>query len=156
MCADMSAQKSYIAGERVTFTVADEGFAAVNLHYAGRIHSMSKANGEMVWTATIETADLVGSYNWAAFADGSVAASGTFTVRPLVSKYRAVIDAIDAAMAKCGANGKMTVSVGEISLTDKTFDELQKFRAYYLALAEGQEAGTAPNLGPTRSDIIFM
>lgn len=143
----------YISGETIRIEVADSGYSAVTLRYGSVSVSTTLADG--VWSAAIDTTKLSGRVNWAAFADGTAVASGTFTVRVLVSQYRAVVDAIDAAMRKVGANGKYSVTVGEISLTDKTFDEMQRFRAYYAALADGEESGIAPQLGPWRTTGIY-
>ena len=150
----MSANKtSFVQGETAIFTVADSGYSAVSLSYGSATASMTLANG--VWSVSLSTATLSGAYNYAIFADGSVIDSGAFTVRVLASRYRAVVDAIDAAMAKVGANGKMSIVVGEIHLTDKTFDEMLKWRSYYAALAAGEEAGAEPNIGPWRTEVTL-
>ena len=47
-----------------------------------------------------------------------------------------------AALQGVAANGKYSITVGEISLTDKTFDEMIKFEEYYRGLAEQDETGT--------------
>ena len=143
----------YISGETVRIEVADSGYSAVTLRYGSASAQMALSSG--VWTAAIDTTRLSGRVNWAAFASGEAVASGSFTVRVLVSQYRAVVEAIDAAMRKVGANGKYSVTVGEISLTDKTFDEMQRFRAYYAALADGEESGDAPRLGPWRTTGVY-
>lgn len=151
----MSASKdTFIQGETATFTVADAGYSAVRFAYGASSADMENVDG--VWTVTFSTATLSGSYNWAAFADGMVVASGRFNVRSLVSKYRAVVDAIDAAMGKVGANGKVSITIGEISLQDKTFDEMMKWRGYFANLAAAEESGATPTFGPARTEVVLQ
>ena len=59
-------------------------------------------------------------------------------------------------MQKVGANGKYSIQVGEISLTDKTFDEMMKWRGYYEQLADAQEAGDAVSVGPYRTEVALQ
>jgi hypothetical protein len=151
----VSASKDiFIQGETATFTVADNGYAAVHLAYGSKSADMTKADG--VWTAAISTASLSGRVNYAIFADGVVVSSGCFVVRLLVSQYRAAVAAIDAAMQKVGANGKYSISVGEINLTDKTFDEMMKWRGYYESLADAQESGGVATIGPYRTEVALQ
>lgn len=151
----MSANRdSFVQGETAVFTVADGGYASVRFAYGAQSVEMAKADG--VWSASFSTANLSGAYNWAAFADGTVVASGSFNVRLLVSKHRAVVQAIDAAMQKVAANGKYSVTVGEISLTDKTFEEMMKWRGYYDSLAAADESGGSPAIGPYRTEVVLI
>ena len=157
MCysARVSASKDiFIQGETATFTVADDGYSAVRLAYGAKSADMAKTEG--VWSASISTTGLSGRVNYAIFADGSVVSSGTFVVRLLVSQYRAAVQAIDAAMQKVGANGKYSISVGEINLTDKTFDEMMKWRGYYESLADAQESGGVAAIGPYRTEVALQ
>ena len=142
----MSEKTTYVQGETATFTVADENYTSVTLRCGELSAPMSLADG--IWTARISTAQLHGRCNFALIADGVSVGDGSIYVRPLVSKWRKVVDAIDAAMQKNAANGKYTVSIDGISLTDKTFDEMVKFREYYNGLAEGDEDGTGAAAGP--------
>lgn len=151
----MSANRySFIQGETGIFTVPDNGYNAVRFAYGAKSADMDKVNG--VWTVSISTASLSGSYNWAMFADGSVVSSGRFNVRVLASKNRAIVEAIDAAMAKTAANGKYSVTVGEISLQDKTFDEMMKWRGYFESLAAADESGSTPTFGPYRTEVALI
>ena len=153
--ARVSASKDiFIQGETATFTVADSGYSAVRLAYGAKSADMTKADG--TWSVSISTAALSGRVNYAVFADGSVVSSGTFVVRLLVSQYRAAVAAIDAAMQKVGANGKYSISVGEINLTDKTFDEMMKWRGYYESLADAQESGGVAAIGPYRTEVALQ
>ena len=150
----MGANKTtYIQGETATFTVGDDCYASVTFRYGAGSAAMTLADG--VWTASIQTGALCGRVNWAILADGDAVATGNFYVRPLVSKYRDTVAAIDAALQKVAVNGKYSVTVGEISLQDKTFDEMMKFRAHYAALAEGEENGTGTAGGPVRTSWGF-
>ena len=151
----MSATKDiYISGETATFTVADSGYSAVHLAYGAKSADMAKADG--VWSVSIATTGLSGRVNYAIFADGSVISSGCFVVQLLVSPYRAAVAAIDAAMQKVAANGKYSVTVGEISLQDKTFDEMMKWRGYYESLASAQESGGVAVIGPYRTEVALQ
>lgn len=154
-CFRVTASKDiYVQGETAIFTVADADYAAVSLAYGTATAAMTKADG--VWSVSISTATLSGRVNYAVFADGTAAATGSFVVKTLVSPYRAAVAAIDAAMQKVGANGKYSIQVGEISLTDKTFDEMMKWRGYYESLADAQEAGDgSPSVGPYRTEVAL-
>lgn len=149
----MNAQSTYVQGETATFTVADSGYASVTLRFGAGSAAMTLSGG--AWTADVQTGGLSGRVNWAILADGRAVESGTFYVRPLVSRWKAVVDAIDAAMQKNAVNGKYTVTVGDISLTDKTFDEMVKFRAYYQSLADGDEDGSGSVGMPVRTVGVY-
>lgn len=151
----MSASKDiFVQGETATFSVADDGYAAASLAYGTATAAMTLADG--VWSVSISTSALSGRVNYAIFADGTAVSTGSFTVKMLVSPYRAAVDAIDAAMRKVGANGKYSITVGEISLQDKTFDEMMKWRGYYESLADAQEAGDAVSVGPYRTEVALQ
>lgn len=153
----MSASKDiFIQGETATFTVADSGYSAVRLAYGAKSADMEKSIGGDSWNVSISTNGLSGRVNYAIFADGVVVSSGCFVVQLLVSPYRAAVQAIDAAMQKVAANGKYSVSVGEINLTDKTFDEMMKWRGYYESLADAQESGGVASIGPYRTEVALQ
>lgn len=138
--------KAYIQGETIAIAVPDGGYESAVLQIgAGAPVAMSLADG--AWSASISSAGLSGIVRLAVFATvgGAKVAveSGAFSVRPLVSKYAAVVEAIDSALQSIATNGKYSVSVGDISITDKTFDEMVKFRAYYQGLAQDEETGEA-------------
>lgn len=137
-------QEAYIQGESIALTVPDGGYTSVSLRVGGgEPVAMTLAGG--AWTATVSSAALSGLVRYAIFAtaDGATKAveSGVFRVTPLHSKYWDVVEAIDSALQAVAANGKYSISVGEISLTDKTFDEMIKFAEYYRGLAEQDETG---------------
>jgi hypothetical protein len=154
----MSATKQvYLQGETVTFTVADSGYSAAQLQVGGADTTLSVlmtiADGR--WTATVDTKTLSGAFRFAIFADDALVEEGSFSVRVLVSKYRAIVAAIDAAIQKAAANGLSSVSVGEINVTNRPFDEMQKIRASYLNMAVAEESGVSANdsATPRREDM---
>lgn len=154
----MSATKQvYLQGEKATFTVADSGYSAAQLKVGGTDCAMSVlmtlADGR--WTATVDTNTLSGAFRFAIFADDALVEEGSFSVRVLVSKYRAIVAAIDAAIQKAAANGLSSVSVGEINVTNRPFDEMQKIRASYLNMAVAEESGVSANDSamPRREDL---
>ena len=150
-------KKVYLQGETVTFAVANAGYSDAQLQVGGADTTLSVpmtlAYGR--WTATIVTKTLSGAFRFAIFADGALVEEGTFSVRVLVSKYRAIVAAIDAAIQKAAANGLSSVSVGEINITNRPFDEMQKIRASYLNMAVAEESGVSANDSamPRREDM---
>jgi len=143
----------YTQGETITYTLDDASYAAAVLHVGATQYPLTKTGS--IWSVDIPTATMSGQYRYAAIADGRVRDSGTIAVAPLVSKYRAVIDAIDSALQGVATNGKYSISVGEISMQDKTFDEMVKARNYYQRLAEAEENGVAPSFGPRRVTEVY-
>lgn len=93
-----------------------------------------------------------GRTNWVAIAvsqDGSsVIASGHIFIRPLVSKWREVVDAIEEAIKGWGTNANQTITVGEISITAKTLDDLIAARNHFKQKADADEAGRESVGGP--------
>ena len=142
------ADAAYIQGETITYTLADASYTAATLHLGATKYALVLSDA--VWSATIDSTALSGRYRFAAIADGSVRESGVLTVSPLVSKYRAVTEAIDTALQGVATNGKYSMSIGEIALQDKTFDEMVKAKSYYSRMAEAEETGIAPTFGPSR------
>ena len=154
----MSATKQvYLQGEKATFTVVDAGYSAVQLQIGGTDVTssalMTLADGK--WSATIDTKTLVGAFRFAIFADDALVEEGAFSVRVLVSKYRAIVAAIDAAIQKAAATGLSSVSVGELNISNRSFDEMQKIRASYLNMAVAEESGESANdcATPKREDM---
>lgn len=143
----------YIRGETIAYEAADGGWTLATLHVGAVRHAVTKADGK--WTATIATDGMSGKYRFAFIADGEVRDSGSFFVAPLVSKYAAVVEAIDTALQSVASNGKYSVSVGEISVTDKTFDEMVKMKNYYQRLADAEESGSAPSFAPRRVSEVY-
>lgn len=154
----MSARKQvYLQGERVTFTVANSSYSAVQLRIGGANVDLSVlmtlADGR--WTATVDTNTLSGAFRFAIFADDKLIEEGTFSVRVLVSKYRAIVKQIDEAIQKAAATGLSSVSVGELNISNRPFDEMQKIRASYLNMAVAEENGVSANDSamPRREDM---
>ena len=102
---------------------------------------------------------LTGRVRWAAFAvkgdETSVIANGEIYIRPIVSKFREVIAAIDEALKSWDTNPNHTVTVGEITITAKTRDDLIKARAFWQGRADADEAGTKVTSGPRRVLTCF-
>ena len=151
----MSEEARYVQGERIPFALDDAGNTAVALRYGAASVPMSLSDG--VWRAEVDTSGLSGRFRWAVLADGRAMAEGVFYVRPLVSKYAAYVEAIDAAMVKVATNGKYSVSVGDLSLTDKTYEEMAKWRAHFADLAAREECGeeTAAASGPQFTTGVY-
>ena len=154
----MSASKQvYLQGETANIKIADKGYTAVSIQIGGTdaasVSAMTLADG--YWTDSLDTTDLSGGFRYAILADGKLVEEGEFAVRVLVSKYRKVVQAIDAAMKKAGMSGVSSVSVGEINLTNKSFDEMQRWRDYYQSMAIAEERGEMPSdsASPIREDM---
>ena len=156
----MSARKQvYLQGETVTFSVADAGYSAVRLEIAGLdvvvTAQMTRADGQ--WTDTYDTTGVAGPFRFAIFADNVLLEEGTFSVRVLVSKYRAIVKQIDEAIQKAAATGLSSVSIGELNISNRPFDEMQKIRASYLNLAVAEERGESADASvmPRREDLFL-
>lgn len=137
-------KSSYIQGETAVFSVPDGGELSAHVLIGLQSHPMARDGGK--WVARISTQGMLGNVRYAVFVannDGTTCSveSGRFAVRALVSKYRAVVDEILKALEGVATNGKYSVTVGEISLTDKTFDEMMKALSFYRGLAEEEEEG---------------
>lgn len=149
----------YLQGETATFTVADNDYTAVTLQVGGTDAAMTAqmtlSEGE--WTETYDTKGLAGAFRFAIFADGKLIEEGAFSVRVLVSKYRKIVAAIDEAIQKAAMSGLSSVSVGELNITNRPFDEMQKIRASYLNLAVAEEHGESPDASatPRREDFYI-
>ena len=143
----------YFQGETITYALKDDGYASAVLKIGTTEVALAKSDSG--WTATVDTKAMSGLYRYAVFADGRVRESGNIYVKPLVSRFRAVIEAIDAALQGVATNGKYSVSVGEISLQDKTFDEMVKARSYYERLANADENGVVATNGPKRISEVY-
>lgn len=158
----MSATKQvYLQGERVTFTVADSGYSAVQLRVGGTNVDLSMlmtlADGR--WTATVDTKTLSGAFRFAIFADDALVEEGAFSVRVLVSKYRAIVEKIDETIREIAISGTATASLsaggGSQSYTHADIEDLQKTRASYLNMAVAEENGVSANdsATPMREDM---
>lgn len=96
---------------------------------------------------------FTGLVRWVAFAVSasgarSAIAGGRIYVRPLVSKWREVVTAIDEAIQSWSSSPNQTVTCGEISITAKSVGDLFAARDRYRALADADEGGTATASGP--------
>lgn len=156
----MSARKQvYLQGETVAFEVADTGYTNVTLQIGGTDNIisplMTKSDGK--WTASVPTEGLTGAFRFAIFADGKLLEEGAFSVRVLVSKYRKIVEAIDAAIQKAATTGLSSVSVGELNISNRPFDEMQKIRAAYLNMAVAEERGeSADSCATPRREDLFL
>ena len=82
---------------------------------------------------------------YATTASGTEAiASGAVYVRPLVSKYRAVVAAIETALQNWANNPNRSISVGELQITYKDRADLLDILAYYQRKAAADENGIQP------------
>lgn len=118
----------------------------------------TKADGG-VFNFSTNPEGFSGLVRWIAMAnreDGkAVIANGTIYIRPLVSKYREVVDAIDEAIRTWATNPNHTVTCGEISITAKSVQDLFDARAEYKSRAEADEAGVASAGGPKQLKVRF-
>lgn len=118
----------------------------------GETEISATGDGAGAWTLSAAL-DFTGLVRWVAFAVSatggrSAIASGRIYVRPLVSKWREVVTAIDEAIQSWSSNPNQTVTCGEISITAKTVGDLFAARDRYRALADADENGTATASGP--------
>lgn len=145
-------------GETLTaaFATADDVTAlSVTLKGASASAEVAAEGGGGSWTLAAG-ADAVGGLSglvrWVAFAKSprgtEAVASGRIYVRPLVSKWREVVEAIDTAITNWASSPNQTVTCGEISITAKTVGDLFAARDRYRALAEADEAGSSAAGGP--------
>lgn len=111
-------------------------------------------NSDGTFTATTATDTLAGFSGltrWIVYATTSsgtvVLASGRFYIRPIVSRYRAVVAAIETALQNWGNNPNKTISVDSINITYKDRDDLLGVLAYWRGRAEADENGIAPQTG---------
>lgn len=103
------------------------------------------------WTAVATAATLAGfsgATRWIAYAttpDGTEAvANGEIYIKALVSKYRAVVAAVENALQNYGNNPNKTIQVGELSITYKDYEDLLDLLSYWKSRVAADEAGTAP------------
>ena len=114
------------------------------------------------WSVSIgddDLGDISGQCRWVAMANSpngsAVIANGSIYIRPLVSKWRDYVTAIDSAIQTWSANPNHTITVGEISITAKTLDDLLALRADYLAKANADENGRTVSTGPRVMKVRF-
>ena len=149
----------YYAGETAKIAVSADGATAIKLICGSLIVNLVLADG--VWTGTVDTATLVGTrIPWTIMvtADGetTAVAHGMFALRCAGrSALRDVIAAIDEAVRTWGTNPNRSISVGEISITYKTLDELLAVRAQYVQRAEEEENGRSLTGGLRVVEVCF-
>ena len=142
-----------------TFTAPD-GTTAVTVKLADGVKSATvtaTANADGTWTATATPETLQGfsgATRWLAFAttpDGTEAiATGAIYIRALVSKYRAVVAAVENAIQNYGNNPNKSIQVGELSITYKDYSDLLAILSYWRQRVAADEAGIEPAAGGVR------
>lgn len=115
------------------------------------------------WTATATAAVLAGfagATRWIALAstpDGAEAvAEGEIYIRPIVSKHRAVVAAIENALQNYGTNQNKSISVGEVSITYKDYNDLLAILDFWRKRVAADERGRSqPTAGIKRVRMEF-
>lgn len=155
-------------GETLTGTwTAPDGATAVVVKLADGAKNAEVAatdNGDGTWTATATAETLAGfsgATRWIVYATtagGTEAiASGAVYVRPLVSKYRAVVAAVENALQNYGNNPNKSITVGDLSITYKDYADLLSILAYWRRRAEEDETGQQPKTnGPKFMKVRFV
>ena len=154
----MLTDRAAFVGETLTatFSATENDAEAVVMLSDGTAQTetaATKDGGE--WAATVPTDGLSGRARWIARvtrADGSkaVVASGAIYLKPLVSKYRAVVAAIETALQNWGSNPNKQISVGELSITYKDREELVGLLSYWRSRADADESGSTATSGPLK------
>lgn len=145
-------------GETLTGTwTAPDGATAVTVKLsdgAKNAEVAATANGDGTWTAKADAATLAGfsgATRWIVYATtpDSVEqiAFGAVYIRPLVSKYRAVVAAVENALQNWANNPNRSISVGELQITYKDRADLLDILAYYQRKAAADEDGRTPTGG---------
>lgn len=139
-----------------TFGVPD-GTTALSVKVADGHAELTVAGAENAdgsWTATAAAsvlAALHGACRWAAYAttaDGvEVVANGEIYIRSVVSRYRAVVEAIEEALKNYGSNPNRSITAGEISITYKDYSDLMGILSYWRKRAADDEAGRTASTG---------
>ena len=155
-------------GETLTgkFT-APVGTTAVSVKLSDGVKNATvaaTANGDGTWTATATAETLAGfsgATRWIAYAttpDGTEAiANGEIYLRALVSKYRAVVAAVENALQNYGNNPNKSITVGDLSITYKDYADLLSILAYWRRRAEEDETGQQPKTnGPKFMKVRFV
>ena len=149
----------YYAGETARLVVDAASAASVSVVFGNG--KLELANDGGVWSGNIPTDTLSGRVNWTVFAKDAeglttAIAHGSFFVRCAGrSPLREVVEKIDEAMRTWGTNPNRSISVGEISISYKTLDELLAVRAQYVQRAEEQESGRALTGGLRVVEVCF-
>lgn len=151
------------AGETLAVSVpVPSGTVSADVRLTGGASVALAVDGAGTASGTVSAAvtlALPASARWGVFAtgaDGSVScvASGTLAVSKLTSDYRAALAAVDAAIASFGSNPNRSITVGEISITYKSLDDLLALRSYYAGLVAADEGTGAADAAGKFSTIL--
>ena len=151
------------AGETIAVSVpVPTGTVAADVRITGGQSVTLALDGAGNATGTISAAvtlALPASARLGVFATGadggvSCVASGTLAVSKLTSDYRAALAAVDAAIASFGSNPNRSITVGEISITYKSLDDLLALRSYYAGLVAADEGTGAADAAGKFSTIL--
>lgn len=113
--------------------------AAVTLRFAvgGKITEVSGVADNGLWSTTLTT-NVAGRANWVVYAtvgdEVKAIESGRIYVRPMVSRYTEVIEAIEQALIDWAENPNKSITVGELNITYKDRDDLLGILAHYRQL----------------------
>lgn len=146
--------RAAFVGETLTETFSLEDATSAKIVMADGTNTVTAdatADGTS-WTATANPSTLSGNVRWqlqVTRASGvTVEASGQIYLKPLVSKHRAVVAAIETALQNWGNNPNKQISVGELSITYKDREELVGLLSYWRSRADADEQGTTATSGP--------
>ena len=117
--------------------------------------------GTKAMSAAATLAGFSGATRWIVYAttpDGvEQIAFGAVYIRPLVSRYRAVVAAVETALQNYGNNPNKTITVGELSITYKDYADLLSILAYWRRRADEDETGQPPKAnGPKFAKVRFV
>ena len=151
---ELFSRSELYAGESLPVSVTlPDGSTAAEVRFTGgasvRLAVALDDSGALRATGSVSSAvtlALPTACRWGLFVtgpDGNVTcyASGAFTVLKLTSEFRDALKAVDAAIASFGSNPNRSITVGEISITYKTLDDLLALRSYYGGLVASDEGG---------------
>ena len=147
--------RTAFAGETLIGTfAAPQGTTAVVVKLSDGVHEATinaVDNGDGTWTATATPETLAGfsgKTRWIAYAttSGGVEAidCAEIYIRALVSKYRAVVAAVENALQNYGNNPNKSIQVGELSITYKDYADLLTILSYWQGRVKADEAGVEP------------
>lgn len=153
----------YYAGESAKIAVEATDATAVKVVCGSSSYSLSESEDDGVWSASIPTDSLVGRMVWTVFvtlSDGSAevpdGGRGAFLVLCAGRSPKwEVVEKIDEAIRSWGTSPNRSISIGEISITYKSLDELLAIRAQYVQQAEAEESGASPSGGVRMVEVCF-
>lgn len=139
---------------------APESATAVRVELADGTRTATVAatkDADGTWRAAAPAKTLTGfsgATRWVALADTpdgtEVIAEGEIFIRALVSPHRAVVAAIEKAVAEWGQSPNKSISVGEVSINAKTLDELLAALRYWRGRVAADERGAKAPAGGIR------